>query len=120
MEKKKVNKNIYENIIIAVAVTLYFIIINFSYLRIDETKLLIGLKILSMIILLLSIIIFEISYKKDNGILAIHGIETLILAAYTLSIDHVVQITKLEFTTYVLISLYVFIIYYIFCNIKSG
>ena len=108
MVEKKVNKNIYENIIIAVAVMLYFILINFSYLRIDENKVLIGLKILSIIILLFSIVIFEVAYRKDNGILALHGIES-----YTLSADHVVKTIEISFTTYTLISSFIFIIYYI-------
>ena len=113
MVEKKVNKNIYENIIIAVAVMLYFILINFSYLRIDENKVLIGLKILSIIILLFSIVIFEVAYRKDNGILALHGIEMLVLASYTLSADHVVKTIEISFTTYTLISSFIFIIYYI-------
>ncbi|MCI9064167.1 MAG: hypothetical protein HFJ17_06155 [Clostridia bacterium] len=114
MEKrKKVNKDIYENIIIAVAVMLYFIIINFSYFRLDEKYILIGLKSMSMVILLLSIVIFEIAYRKDSGKLAIYGIESLVIAAHTLSIIHVVQIAKLQFTIYILSSSYTFVIYYI-------
>ena len=116
-KKKKVNKNIFENMIIAVAIILYFIIINFAYLRLNETEILIGLKVLSIIILFLSITIFEVAYRKDDGILAIHGIEMLVLALHTLSINHVIQIAKLEFTTYVLISSYIFILYYIIKSI---
>lgn len=114
MEKrKKVNEKIFENIIIAVAIMLYFIIINFSYYRIDESSLIIGLKIVSMVILLLSIIIFEIAYKKDSGKIAIYGIEILVLASHALSIMQVVEIAKIKFTTYIVISAYTFVIYYI-------
>ena len=118
MEKgKKINGNIFENIIIAVAIMLYFIIINFSYYRVEEIKIQIGLKIVSMIILLLSITVFEIAYKKDSGKIAIHGIEILVLAIHALSIMQVVEIAKIKFTTYILISNYTFAIYYI---LKSG
>lgn len=114
MEKrKKVNEKVFENIIIAVAIMLYFIIINFSYYRIDESSLIIGLKIVSMVILLLSIIIFEIAYKKDSGKIAIYGIEILVLASHALSIMQVVEIAKIKFTTYIVISAYTFVIYYI-------
>ena len=114
MEKvKKVNEKVFENIIIAIPIMLYFIIINFTYYRIEETMLQIGLKILSMTILILSIVIFEIAYKKDSGKLAINGIEILVLASHTLSIMQVVEIAKIKFTTYILISSYVFVIYYI-------
>ena len=114
MEKrKKVNEKVFENTIIAVAIMLYFIIINFSYYRLSEDTLIIGLKIISMVILLLSITIFEMAYKKDSGKIAIYGIEILILALHALSIMQVVDITKIKFTTYVLISSYTFVIYYI-------
>ena len=114
MEKrKKVNENVFENIIIAVAIMLYFIVINFSYYRLSENNLIIGLKILSMIILISSITIFEIAYKKDSGKIAINGIEILVLAAHALSIMQVVEIAKIKFTTYILISSYVYGIYYI-------
>ena len=114
MEKrKKVNQNVFENIFIAVAVMLYFIIINFTYYRIEENILSVILKVVSIVILLLAIIIFEVAYKKDSGKLAIHGIEVLVLAAHALSIIYVVELEKLEFTTYILISSYAFSIYYI-------
>lgn len=114
MEKKKrVNEKVFENIIIAVAIMLYFIVINFSYYRLSENNLIIGLKILSMVILLLSITIFEIAYKKDSGKLAINGIEILVLASHALSIMQVIEIAKIKFTIYILISSYIFGIYYI-------
>lgn len=113
MEKKKVNEKVFENIIIAVAIMLYFIIINFSYYRIEESMLHLGLKVTSMAILILSIIIFEIAYKKDSGKIAIYGIEILVLAVHALSIIQVVGITKIKFTTYILISSYIIGIYYI-------
>ena len=114
MEKvKKVNEKVFENIIIAVAIMLYFIIINFSYYRVEQNILQTVLKIVSMVILLSSIIIFEIAYKKDSGKIAIYGIEILVLASHALSIMQVVEITKVKFTTYILISGYIFVIYYI-------
>lgn len=113
MEKKEINEKVFENIIIAVAIMLYFIIINFSYYRIEDTMLQIGLKVTSMVILILSIIIFEIAYKKDSGKIAIYGIEILVLAAHALSIIQVVEITKVKFTTYIVISSYFFVIYYV-------
>ena len=53
---KIIRKKIFENLIIAVAMMLYFILINFSYLRMEEDLLLQGIKIASLIILFFSII----------------------------------------------------------------
>ena len=97
-KKKKLSDSIFENIIIAVAIMLYFIIINFSYYRIDDYIVLMGLKISSIIILLISILIFEIAYKKDNGTIAIYGIEILVLSIYVLLIPHIIERANLEFT----------------------
>ena len=121
-EKEKVNnkeirKKIFENIIIAIAMMIYFIVINFSYLRMDENILLQGIKVASLVILFLSIIIFEIAYKKDSGRIAINGIEVLVLAIHTLTIWTVINRFKIDFDKYVLFSTYTFAIYYILKSI---
>ena len=66
----------------------------------------------SIIILLISILIFEIAYKKDNGTIAIYGIEILVLSIYVLLIPHIIERANLEFTNYILVSSYVFTAYY--------
>lgn len=114
MEKeKKINVSIFQNIIIAVIIVLYYILINLAYYRVEENILNLGLKIASMVVLILSIITFEIAYKKDRGKIAIYGIEILVVASHTLSIMHVIEKFKINFTTYILISSCTFGIYYI-------
>lgn len=115
--KKNIRKKVFENIIIAVAIMLYFMVINFSYIRIEEGMLLNGLKIASLIVLFLSILIFEVAYLKDSGKLAINGIEILVLAFHTLTIWHVVNIMNISFEIYILYSTYAFAIYYILKSI---
>ena len=61
----------------------------------------------------ISIIIFEIAYKKDDGIIAITGIEILITAFHTLSILHIVQVSAFDFRIYILTSSYLFAIYFV-------
>lgn len=122
MEEEKENnkiirKKVFENLIIAIAIMLYFILINFSYLRMEEAMLLNGIKIASLIVLFLSITIFEIAYHKDNGKIAINGIEILILAFHTLTIWHIVNKMNISFETYILFSTYAFAIYYILKSI---
>ncbi len=122
MEEEKENnkiirKKIFENLIIAIAMMIYFIIINFSYLRMDENILLQGIKVASIVILIFSIIIFEVAYRKDSGRIAINGIEVLVLAIQTLTIWTVINRFKLEFDRYILFSTYAFAIYYILKSI---
>lgn len=110
---KLIRKKIFENLIIAIAMMIYFIIINFSYIRVDENLLLHGIKIASLVILFISIVTFEIAYNKDSGSIAINGIEVLVLAIHTLTIRIVVNKFKIDFDKYVLYSTYAFAIYYV-------
>ena len=55
----------------------------------------------------------EKSYKKDDGSLAITGIEFLFLSLHSLSIMHVITLFKYDFRFYLLTSSYLFSIYYV-------
>ena len=112
--KNKISKNVYENLLIATIIMLYFIVINFLYYKLSKSIVLLILKILSMVILTICIIILEYAFRKDSGKHAISAIETLVVAAHTLSIAHVVQSNKFEFANYILVSSYIFSIYYLF------
>lgn len=117
MKNKKISQDVFENILIAVSIMLYFIVINFAYYRISESNLLLGLKILSMVVLTLGIVFIEIAYRMDSGKRALNSIEILVLAGYTLSIAHVVEARKLNFANYILVSSYMFSIYYLLKSI---
>ncbi len=116
-KEKKISDNVFANILIAVAIMIYFIMINFSYYRLEEDILIIELKILSTGVLILGIIFLEIAYRKGSGKIAMHAIELLVLSGYTLSIMHVVEVKNFVFNDYTLISSYVFSIYYIIKSI---
>lgn len=114
MKNKKVSFNVYRNILIAVVIMVYFIGINSMYYKLEKNNLLIILKILSMVILLLGIIILEIAYRKENGRLGINAIEIIVLAGHILSTAHIVALQKFHFANYILVSSYLFSIYYLF------
>ena len=91
--KNKISKNVYENLLIATIIMLYFIVINFLYYKLSKSIVLLILKILSMVILTICIII---------------------LSGHTLSTAHIVELQKIKFANYILLSSYVFSIYYLF------
>ena len=117
MKNNKVSFNVYKNILIAVIIMIYFIMINSIYYKLDNSMLLNILKVLSIVILFFGIIVLEISYRKENGKLGINAIEIIVLAGHTLSITHIVQLQKFEFANYILVSSYMFSIYFIFKSI---
>lgn len=83
-KKLKINKRIFQNIILAIVIVLYFIFINLGFYNIEPSKFIKDLQVFSIITIGITIIIFEKAYKKDSGELAIYGIESLILSICTL------------------------------------
>lgn len=110
---EKYMKEIYLNILKAIIIVLYFLILNLSYENVRNEYLDIGIKALTMIFLFISIYIFEIAYKKDDGKLAIQGIEVLILATYTLTTEHIINKFKFNFKSYSLVASYLLATYFI-------
>ncbi len=71
-------------------------------------------KFFSLGVLIITIIIFESSYKKDSGKGALYGIEALMIAINTLIINNMMKRFNISFQNYLIISMSVFLIYYIF------
>ena len=117
MKSNKISFNVYKNILIAIIVMLYFIMINTLYYKLEDIMLLNVLKILSIVILVFGIVLLEIAYRKEKGGLGINSIETIVLAGHTLSTAHIVQLQKFEFANYILVSSYMFSIYFLFKSI---
>lgn len=111
------NKELFINISIAIAIMIYFIFVNLGYTNIATNILEVDLKTFALLFLGIAIFIFEKAYRKDDGKLAIYGIEALVLASYTLSIMHVVTICNFYFKYYILTSSYIFAIYYVLKDI---
>ena len=83
-KKLKINKKIFQNIMLAIGIVIYFIFINLGFINLEQSKFIKDLQVFSIITIGITIIIFETAYKKDSGELAIYGIEFLILSICTL------------------------------------
>ena len=112
-EEKKIAKKIWLNIIFAVVLMIYFICVNTAYSTLNQDLFILILKITSMVIMSISILIFEFAYKKDSGLIGIIGIEILVVAMHSLSIRHIVMLSNFDFRTYIVSSSYVFALYYV-------
>ena len=66
----------------------------------------------SIAFLIISIILIEISYKRESDNILIYGLEFLILAIFTLLIKHIPKLFNCSTQTYILIGSYLFAIYY--------
>lgn len=114
---KIIRKKIFDNLLVAVAIMVFFIVINFAYIKLEQSLLLNIIKLASLMVLFLSIGIFEIAYHKDSGRIALYGIEVLLLAIHLLTIFHIVVRFKLTIGSYLVFSAYGFSIYYLFKSI---
>ena len=106
-------KKILKNSIYAVCIILYLIILSFAYTRMNIERLSEDIKVFSGMFLALGLLSLERAYKRDDGKIAILGIELLVISFYSLSIMHMVALLKCEFIPYVLISSVIVGIYYI-------
>lgn len=82
------NKKVFYNLIIGCIIIVYFIFLNMGFTNIDKNIFIKDTQVFSVTVLVISIILFEKSYKKENGSIAIFGIETLIVALTTLFIPY--------------------------------
>ena len=117
--KKKIGNRIIKNTVIAVLVIAYLIALNILSLYIETATYILGIRILCIVFAIVSVIYFELSYRKDNGYLFLHGAEFLVIATITL---FSVYAYSLFFVTYNSILLYILIgvvIYYIIKTIGT-
>lgn len=113
---KKIRNQILKNTAIAIIVIAYLIALNLLSLYIETNTYILGIKILCVVLAVISVIYFELSYRKDNGYLFLHGTEFLVLATITL---FSVYAYSLLFITYNNILLYILIAVVIYYIIKT-
>lgn len=112
-ELDKIHTRIFKNLVIAIVIMFYFYFINLGYINIQGNILTTDLKVFSMGILVLAIILFEYSYKKDDGIICIHGIEVLVLAIVTLFFISIYTMYTEKFNLIVATHSFIFASYYV-------
>lgn len=104
---------IMKNLSKAIGVVLYFGILSFAYTKMSIDRLEGDIRVFSGMFLIIGLILFEKAYREEKGNLAITGIEFLALSMHSLSIMHTIALLKIDFNTYMLISLSVAGIYYV-------
>ena len=82
--KNKINKRIFPNILIAIGIVIYFIFVISGYQWLDKLTYLRVQQVYSIVTIVITIIIFEIAYKKDSDYITCYGIEFLILSICSL------------------------------------
>lgn len=120
-EKKKIPKEIsqeilkkmFRNLLQAIGIMLYFIILNLAYSNMKQERLMKDIEVFASGFLIAGIVFLERAYKKDDSSIAITGIEFLVLSLHSLSIMHVITLFQYDFMLYLSTSSYIFSIYYV-------
>lgn len=110
---KKTAKKVFSNLIIAVLVMAYFCIISAVYDNVHETGIIGVIKIATMVFLGIALILIEFAFKRESKTLLIHTFEALAIALHSLTIVYVTRVFNLDFKRYILVSSYIFSIYYV-------
>ena len=109
--ENKLNKKLIENISMAIAIIVYFMSLIFGKERINATNYTNLLKTYTMCLGILSIIIFEFSYKKESVKSMYTGIEVLILSIVTMFSIYICKVQELKYIFYLALFAYEFSIY---------
>ncbi len=108
---------VFKNLLKAIGIMIYFIVLNFAYTRMNVERLMNDIEVFSGIFLVIGLVMLERAYKQDSGKMALSGIELLCLSMHSLSINHVIAFYQYDFRFYLLTSSYVFAIYYVLKSI---
>ncbi len=110
---KKIVNRILKNTVIAVIAIVYLILLNVASLHMETIPYIISIKVLSVVFAIISVLYFELCYKKDNGYLFMHGLEFLVLATITLFSAYAYYLFFITYNSILLYVLIAVIIYYI-------
>lgn len=106
--KDKIKREVFTNIVVAVVIVTYFIFIVLGSIGSIKNVRTIDLNIFSMIFLGIAIVLFEVAYRKDEGNIAIYGIESLAVAIFTLFLPYIIfELDEAHKKYYLLASIYI-------------
>lgn len=112
-ESNKINRYLFQNIMVAIAIIVYFIFLNLGKQNIQLNVYVTDLKVFGMCILLLAIMLLEKAYKDDSGRLAVFGIEMIVLSLTTISLIYVGLMLSSRYSVILTSISYIFAIYYL-------
>lgn len=87
--KENINKRIFCNCLVAIGIMLYICAIDVVYIYAKQEVVTIALKVFSMIFVAITVGTFELAYRKDNGRVAIVGMELLVFSVIILYIPQI-------------------------------
>lgn len=113
--KEKISSKIFENVIFAAIILVYLGALNIGMRNIPTENYIMDLKVFGMSLLVLTIVVFELAYKKDKGSLWMHGVEIMVIAVFTM---YLIYLYSIYYNTYGTVLFTASILYLIYYGIK--
>lgn len=110
--KEKINAKVFENMVIVAIIMIYLLSLNLGMNNIPTDMYLMDLKVFSVLLLIVTIILFEYGYKKDNGDIWLHGVEIMVVAIFTLYLIYLYSIYYSTYGTLLISTAIVGLVYY--------
>lgn len=88
-QKEKIYAKLVKEFWMAIAIFIYFIFVNVSYGKLEDNMYINCLKACAGILICSTIVMLEIAYRKDSGVIALHSVEILVLAILTLFMPYI-------------------------------
>ena len=111
--KEKIQKKVLKNFLFATVILLFWAILRLLAINLEKQVAILIYKILSIIVFVVTLILFEVAYKKDSDSLAITSIEMFFLSIATLLTPYILINRPSIFTS--IIGVY-FTSYYVIKN----
>ena len=111
--KNILKQNIILNLTYAVVILIYFVFFSTQYTKIPNLQLDFYINISSLFFLAIAIIIMEISFKKDDILAFLNGIEFVAIAIFILLTQHITRQFNYSIQAYTLSGADIFAVYYV-------
>lgn len=113
-EKKKIKKRSFANIVILLIILCFLFALNIAESNMQTESYILILKVISIAFILITIFLFEVSYKCNKNEMILHSIEMLFISFFTLflipayslyygSLYNVIYAAMIVFTMYYVI-----------------
>jgi len=112
-DQQRVNRKVFVSLFMSAIAMFVFIFLLMGYSNISTSNYLVDLKFFAIVAIAVTICIFEYAYKKDNDLLAIIGIESLVASFIILSLPYILEYNIYPYQYYLLTFAVAFMVYYI-------
>lgn len=103
---------LFKEFCIAILTVVYFVFVNFGYRKLSQMIFTNVLYSFSGVLILFTVVLFEVAYRKGNGQIGVHGVEVLVLSVISLFMPYVYfHRGKTVMMLYSLMGLYIAIYY---------